>query len=264
MNAPLPLDRLHEDRDGFFIHRSAHGLEVVEWQMGEALGQRAEIFFHLVLTGCSNAGQGPAVEGICECEDAMAARGASKTARELDQAFIRLGPAVAEKCLSGPGDFHEALGELGLRRGAVEIRAMNETRGLIRHRRSNLGVRVTERTHRDARAEIQILATFKIPHAASHSALDVEIETTVGGNDMARVGFGKFAHILKVKRAEPLWVPPGPRGDSREKFFTRGWNNFLSTDYSAFLEVDFQRRVQPQQRPLRNQPTRCRPSERNR
>jgi hypothetical protein len=56
---------------------------------------------------------------------------------------------------------------------------------------------------------------------------------------MARVGFGKFAHILKVKRAEPLWVPPGPRGDSREKSFTRGWNNFLSTDYSAFLEVVF-------------------------
>ena len=207
--------------------------------MGETLGQRAEIFLHLVLTGCGDAGQSAAVEGIFESEDAMAACGASKTARELDQTFIRLGPAVAEKCLSGTGNFYEALGELGLRRGAVEIRAMNESRGLLRNRGGDIGVRVAERTHRDTRAKIQILATFKIPHAASHSALDVEIETTICGNDMARVGFGKFAHILKVKRAEPQWVPPGPRGDSREKFITRGWDNFLSNAYSAFLEVVF-------------------------
>lgn len=62
----------------------------------------------------------------------------------------------------------------------------------------------------------------------SGSALDIEIEPTIGGNDKAGVIFSKRVHGLQEeKRAGPFLVPPGPSGDSSGEIFHRFQVNFL-------------------------------------
>jgi len=63
----------------------------------------------------------------------------------------------------------------------------------------------------------------------SGSALDIEIEPTIGGNDKAGIILSKRVHSLQEeKRAGPFLVPPGPSGDSSGEIFHRFQGNFLA------------------------------------
>ena len=77
--------------------RGAHGVEIVVGHVPEARHHRLEPFLHFLLTGGGNARERAAVERIDRGEDLEPAFVMAELARELEQAFVRLGAAVAEK-----------------------------------------------------------------------------------------------------------------------------------------------------------------------
>ena len=154
MNPPFALNRLDEDCDGIGVHCSPHRIEVAEWQVLETGQKRAEIFFHLVLSGGRNAGHRASVEGSGECQDPRPARGTAEATCELDQPLIGFGAAVAKENFSLAGDFDKTPRKISLRSCAVKIGGVDELTCLPADGTGDFRVGVTEGTHGNASAKV--------------------------------------------------------------------------------------------------------------
>ena len=238
MDATLALDWLNENGYCVGVDRFAHRLEITKRQMAETRKKRAEVFFHLLLPGCGDTSHRATVKRACESENSRTTAHTAEAACELDQAFVGLGSTIAEKNLPFACHLHQSLSKAGLWTRAVKIRSVNESGGLFVDSRCDLRMGVAKRANRYSGTKVEEFSTCEIPRMTPLAPLDIEIETTVGGNDKLGVVFGKLTHDLEQeKRAGPLLVPPGPSGDSSGEIFQPVSVKFFWRDAEASRQV---------------------------
>jgi hypothetical protein len=92
-----------------------------------------------------------------ESQNFRATRRTAEAARQFDEPLIGFCPAVAKENLSSACEINQSLCEIRLGSCAIEIRCVDKFCSLITNGRSDLRVSVTERTHSNARAKVQIL-----------------------------------------------------------------------------------------------------------
>ena len=157
--------------------------------MPEAGHHRLKTFFHLVLSGGGDAGERPSVKGIRRGQNFKPAFVMAEFPRQLEQAFVRLRAAVAEKNFAGADAFDEFGGQPALRLGEIKIRDVDEFFGLLDERLGDGRVRVAEAIHGDAAAEVEIALARDIKDVAARAVAQHEVKASVAGHDIFREQF---------------------------------------------------------------------------
>ena len=121
MNAPLALNRLHQNRHRLGANGGRDCSQVPIGQMDESFQERCESLLDLLLRRGGNSGHGAPVKRILKGEDLVAPGLIAEFARQLDQPFVGLRATIAEENLAAPGEFNETAGKFGLRPRAIEI-----------------------------------------------------------------------------------------------------------------------------------------------
>ncbi len=178
-HAAFALDRLQQNSGGFGMHGVFKCSDVVERQIAEAGQQRIETLLDFRLTGGGHRTERAAVERLQEGDHLVTLRTvslrafAAEAAGGFDQAVIRLGAGIGEEDF--PRKAHvvgvDFLGKFGLERILIEIGNVHQLAGLVADRFDEFRVAMTERTHGDAHAEIQIAFSRFVPQprtGASH------------------------------------------------------------------------------------------------
>ena len=93
-------------------------------------------------------------------------------------------PLLQKKHLPGPIRLHQRLGQPALRLVIVEIGDVNQLARLLHQRLGDRRVRVAERRHRDAAAQVQITLAGDIVHIAAGAVAEHEIKPAVAGHDV--------------------------------------------------------------------------------
>ena len=207
-HASFGLDAFDQHGRGRGRNRPAHGVQVVERHMPEARNHGFKPLLDLVLAGGGDACQRPAVKGIQRCEDLEPAFLVAELAGELEQAFVGLAAAVAEKHLAGTDFVHQRLRQAALRLVIVEIRDVNQLARLLGQRFGDGRVRVPERGHRNAAAEVQVTLARHIKHPAPRAVAERDFKTRVTRH-----------HVLLKQCLNRRQVIAHDR--------RRGWNNFF-------------------------------------
>ncbi len=139
IHAAFALDRLDEDRRRLVVDQRLEGGEVVQFAKGKSGHQRAKTLLDLFLRSRAHAAKRATVKRVLRADDlvdfALFAAGffhAVET-RELEQRFVGLGPAVAEKHATGAGVTDDAFGQLALVRVAKQVADVDEFAGLALH-----------------------------------------------------------------------------------------------------------------------------------
>src|SRR5262249_51243150 len=125
-DAALALDRLDEDRRRLVVDEVDEALEIVDLTEREARHERAEALLDFFLRRRAHPAVGAAVKRVFRPDDLEALRllagfAHAVQARELDQALVRLGAAVAEENAAGAGLVHETPREFALVRMPEKI-----------------------------------------------------------------------------------------------------------------------------------------------
>ena len=100
-------------------------------------------------------------------------------AGQLDRRFVRLGPAVAKEHLVGKRMIDQHLRQLHLRLCVIEVRSMDQLRGLVLDRLNQVRVTMPEDVHRNPTDEIEILSPLKVIHLRPTPSHDREWLTHV-------------------------------------------------------------------------------------
>ena len=184
-------------------------LDVARLDLVEAIHGRPEALQMLGLAAGGDGGERAAVKGAGEGDEAIALGRAVRRVvapRRLDRAFHRFGAGIGEEHAIGEGDGAQPLRQPLLAGNAVQIGDVPELLGLGGERLDELGMGVTERGHRDARAEIEIALAFGCEQVGALAPLENEIAAGIGRKE-SRHGCG----CLKTK------LPPGAAaaGDSK-------------------------------------------------
>src|SRR6185436_2890574 len=85
-------------------------------------------------------------------------------AGQLDRGFVGLSPAIAKEHLVGKGMLHQELRELHLWLSVVEVRGMDQLRGLALDRLHQIRVTMSENVDRNPTDEIEILSPLEVVH----------------------------------------------------------------------------------------------------
>src|SRR5262249_37572577 len=109
----------------------------------------------------------PAVERIDGRDDFETAFVVAEFPRQLEQAFVSLNAAVAEKYFARPDFANQRLRKFPLRPVIVKIRGMDELARLLNQRFGDGRGRVAERQHGDAAAEVQVALARHVPNLAA-------------------------------------------------------------------------------------------------
>ena len=184
------------------------GCQIVERNVPETRHRRLKTFFHFVLAGGGDAGERPAVKGIRRGQNFKPAFVVAEFPRELEQAFVRLRAAVAEKNFARADAFDDFGGEPALRLGEIQIGNVDEFFGLLDERLGDGRMRVAEAAHGDAAAEIEIAFAGDIKNIAARAVAQDEFKASVAGHD-----------VFREQLADGLVVVPHNR--------RRRWNNFF-------------------------------------
>ena len=182
--------------------------QIVEGNVPEARHHRLETFFHFVLAGGGNARQRPAVKGIGRGQNFKPAFVVAEFARELEQAFVRLRAAVAEKNFARADAFHDFGGQPALRLGEIKIRDVDQFFRLLDERLGDGRMRVAEAIDRDAAAEVEITFARDIKNVAARAVAQHEFKASVAGHDILREQFADGLVLVAHDRR-------------------RRWNNFF-------------------------------------
>src|SRR4249919_625581 len=86
------------------------------------------------------------------------------TAGQLDRCFIRLCPAVAKEHLVRKRVIYQHVSQRHLWLSVIEVRSMDQLRGLALDRLNQLRVAMPEDVHRNPTDEIEILSPLKVIH----------------------------------------------------------------------------------------------------
>ena len=136
-HAALALHGLEQDRRGLGSDQLFGGVDVVEGDLVEAVGLRAEAFEIFRLAAGGDRRQRAAVERALEGDGAEAlgiAVDVVVAARRLDGALHRLGAGIGEEHLVGEGRGDQPLGEAALAGNLVEVGDVPELAGLLGQR----------------------------------------------------------------------------------------------------------------------------------
>ena len=170
------------------------GLErrpIVEGHLIETIHLGAEPVDVLLLSTGRDGGQRAAVERAFEGHDAEPLGVAVRRlvlARHLDGGLVGFGPRIGEEDELRERRLDEALGQAFAARDLVEVRRVPELSALISQRRDEVGMRIAERRHRDATAEIEVTIAVLGDEPDTLAAIEDEIGARIGGQDMGRHG----------------------------------------------------------------------------
>ena len=182
--------------------------------MTEARRHRLETLLHLVLPRGGDARECASVKRIDRRDYFKTPFIVTEFAGEFEQTFVGFRAAVAEETFAGSDQFHESLCEATLRLGVIKIGNVYEFGGLLDERFGDGGVRVAERTDRDAAAEIEIAATVHIEQVTPGTMTEREFKSPIAGDDVLGE---QFAHALVL-------VADDGRRRLRHNFFHGSFN----------------------------------------
>ena len=209
-DAAFTLDGFDEDAADRRVDGGLDGVEIVERQHMEPVGQRLEALAHLFLVGRGNRRQRAAVKGVREGQDAKlfrVARGILEAAAGLDRAFDRFGTGIGEEHRIGEGERHQSFGERRLRRHLVEVRRVHQRRCLLLDRTDKVRMAVAKQVDGDAAGEIQPLAAFGVIKITPIPAHRLDLAAAINGHQ------GGDRHCLISVRRQKR-TPATQSGDS--------------------------------------------------
>ena len=185
-DAAFALDRLQHHRRRAVGDRGAQRIVIAEGQHAEARHQRTEALGQLVRSGRRDCPGGSPVEGAFEGHD-LGPLGLALIvpvfAGHLDRQFGRLGTGIGEEHRIGKAMVHQQRRQLFLLRDAVQVGHMPQLRRLRAQRRDQGGMRMAQRVHRNARAQIKVSAAI-LGHQPGAFAPDKrQGRTVIGGQD---------------------------------------------------------------------------------
>ncbi len=183
-HAAFALHAFNHDGDRRRRNRVARGFQIVERNVPETRRHRLKTFFYFVLAGCGNARERASVKGIRRRQNFKPAFVVAEFARELEQAFVRLRAAVAEKNFARADAFHNFGGEPALRLGEIQIGNVNQFFRLLDERLGDGRMRVAETTHGDAAAKIEIAFARDIKNVTARAVAQREVKSSVAGHDV--------------------------------------------------------------------------------
>ena len=160
VHAALALDRLQQYRHHPWIvgGNLAQGLYVIARGANEAGDQRFEAGLDLAVAGCTQGGQGAAVEGALEYHDGGLvdpALVAVKTG-QFDGGLVGLGAGVAKKTVLHAGDRCQRLAQLLLGLDPVQVGGVHQFVCLLADGRGDRGVSVAQAIDRDAGYGVEV------------------------------------------------------------------------------------------------------------
>ena len=192
-DAALALDRLDADAAGGRRDGGAHGVEVAERHLIEAVQQRVEAMHQLLLLGGRDGGQRAAVEGLLEGDDAVLLRVAGFVmilADGLGAAFPRFRTRIGEEHGIGEGDLGQALGKALLPGDPEQVGGVPQLVRLLGQLLHQIGMRVTQRVHRDAGGEIEESSPVGRVEIRTLTTLEHDVGAGVCGHNDGDHGFG--------------------------------------------------------------------------
>jgi hypothetical protein len=166
--APVPLDRLDEDRRRVVVHVARKAANIVELAEDEAGHQRPEPLLHGLLRGRAHPAEHPAVKSVLGADhpDALALHAGLAHAvepRELDHRLVGLAAAVAEKDAARAGVSDQPARELGLVGVPEQVARVVELRGLALDLRDPVRVAMAEGAHRYPGGEVEVGVSLVVP-----------------------------------------------------------------------------------------------------
>ena len=125
------------------------------------------------------------------------------TTRQLQRGLVGLATGRAQIDLVGEGTLGQLPGQLQCRLVGVDVGQVPQLVGLGLEGLDQDRVAVTQRVHRDAAGEVDVLAAFLIPQTAAFAAhRDDLLRSVVGHHVLVEVGTARgMAH-----RGSPLWL----------------------------------------------------------
>ncbi len=105
-------------------------------------------------------------------------------ARELEQTFVRFDAAVGEKALARPDEINERLRQPPLRFMVIEVRRVDDLAGLLDERLGDGRMRVAERAHRDATAQIEIALSVHVEEITARAVTERDVEAAIARHDV--------------------------------------------------------------------------------
>src|SRR5579859_779423 len=180
MDTAFALHAFDQDRDGLRGGRRFDRIQVIEWHLLEAVGERKPCILILLLAGSSRRRQRAPMERVVHADDLERAIAVEPTIlpSQLDGALVRLGAAVREERLHAAADVIQLLGQLYLPLVNVEVRDMDQLRGLLLNGPYDRRVGVPQHIGGDTRDEIEIDLAVRVPYthalAPLHDQLAIE------------------------------------------------------------------------------------------
>src|ERR1051326_2586262 len=124
--------------------------------MSKSRHRRPEALLDLFLSSGGNAGQRATMKGVERREDFESAILVAESARQLEQPFVGLAPAVAEKTFARSEQAHQRVSQPTLLLVVIKVRHMNQLSRLLEQRLNDRRVRMAQRRDRDPASQIEI------------------------------------------------------------------------------------------------------------
>ena len=138
-----------------------------------------ESLLHLFLTGGRDAREGSTMERVDGGDHLEPPLVVPELAGEFEQAFVGLGAAVGEETFAGTDQAHQRLGQPSLGLVIIEIRDVNQLAGLLHQRLGDGRVRMAQRGHRNAAAQVQVTLARHIVQITAGAVAEGEIKPPV-------------------------------------------------------------------------------------
>ena len=199
--AALALDRLdqHGGDVRMRVEGAAHGREVVEGNLREALGVGCEAVAHPRPGGGAQGEQGAAVEGAVGHQHPRRFKAAAVAvqARELQRALVGLGAGIGEERPLHAGRRGQPRRQFLLQRDAVQVGGVHQLAGLLAHGGRHRRVAVAQAAHGDAGDRVQVGVARLVPQPAAGAAREARGQPGVGRQQ----GGAGVGHRFKCKAA---------------------------------------------------------------
>jgi len=183
--AAVALHRLQHDRGDIAGREdSLKGFDIVEIEIAESARQRLVAFLVFRLGGGRDGGQGAAVERATESDDDAPLRRPSDrrgpASHQLDRRLVGFGAGVAQEyALRKTGCRDEFLGQSQRRLAVEHIAGMPQLVRLRSQRFDHFRILMAKRVHRDAGAEIHIVAALRVPHPRALAMVEHDLARPV-------------------------------------------------------------------------------------
>ena len=130
--------------------------------MTEARHHRFKPFLYLLLAGGGDTAERSAMEGVGGGNDFEPTLIMPVLAGQLEEALVGLGTAVAKEDFSTPDQLNQGRRQSTLRGLIVQIGNMDKTLGLLHQGGRDLRMCMTEGTHRDAPAQVEVASAIHV------------------------------------------------------------------------------------------------------